>query len=446
MTYKLQDLIDLEQFQLLQNRLSDVYSFPSAIIDNEGNILTTTEWQDICTKFHSVNKETAKDCRKSDQYLLSHLPEADPAVSYRCPHGLIDNAMPIIIEGVRYGYFYTGQFFLEEPDMDFFREQAKKYGFDGTAYLDAVKKVPVWTQEKLNSYLFFIRELIEIMSAIGLKKLREAETNRQIREQEEQARTVLEQMFDGYWILNMQGRILDVNEPFCRMLGYSRDEMLTMSVGDVVADDPPEVIAQRIQTIVRGGAAYFESRFRRKDGAFIIADVAVRHLPDRDLLIGFHRDITDRKKAEEALRGSQAMLSGILNAVPQSIFWKDLNGAYLGCNETFAEAVGLGSPDRIVGKTDYDLPWPRTEADAYRADDQEVMSRNKPKLHIIEQMQQADGSRLWIDTTKVPLTDATGKPYGVLGVYEDITERKRTEEELKESRQLLETVIETAPT
>ena len=140
------------------------------------------------------------------------------------------------------------------------------------------------------------------------------------------------------------------------------------------------------------------------------------------------------------------MLSGILNAVPQSIFWKDRNGAYLGCNETFAKAVGLESPDRIIGKTDYDLPWPRTEADAYRADDQEVMSRNKPKLHIIEQMQQADGSRLWIDTTKVPLTDATGKPYGVLGVYEDITERKRTEEELKESRQLLETVIETAPT
>lgn len=263
---------------------------------------------------------------------------------------------------------------------------------------------------------------------------------------EEQARTILAQMIDGFWVLDMQGQILDVNETFCRLLGYTRDEMLKLSVADIATDDSREIIAARIQEVIREGSSNFESRLRRKDGSLIIAYVLVRYLPEQNLLIGYHQDITDRKKAEEALRGSQTMLASIINAVPQSIFWKDLNSVYLGCNETFARAVALGSTEEIIGKTDYDLPWPRSEADAYRADDLEVMKKNRPKQHIIEPLQQADGSRIWIDTTKVPLTDATGTPYGVLGVYEDITERKRTEEDLRESQQLLETVIETAPT
>ena len=156
MKYKLQDLIDMAQFQVLQDRLNEIYSFPSSIIDNDGNILTATAWQDICTKFHRQNKESEKECIKSDQYIVSHLAEANPAASYCCPHGLIDNATPIIIEGEHLGNFFTGQFFLEKPDLEFFKKQAVKYGFDQEAYLEAVRRVPIWTKEQLNSYLFFI--------------------------------------------------------------------------------------------------------------------------------------------------------------------------------------------------------------------------------------------------------------------------------------------------
>ena len=137
-------------------------------------------------------------------------------------------------------------------------------------------------------------------------------------------------------------------------------------------------------------------------------------------------------QSAEALRESRATLKLILDTVPQSIFWKDREGRYLGCNRVFATAAGLDDPARIVGKTDFDLPWPREEAEAYRADDRGVLENNRPKLHILEQLQQADGARLWVDTSKSPLRDANGRPFAVLGVYEDITERKRTEEKLLE--------------
>ena len=233
MAFKLQDLIDIEQFQMLQDRLNEIYSFPSAIIDNDGKVHTATAWQDVCTKFHRQNSECEKECIKSDQYIADHLHEANPAVSYRCPNGLIDNATPIIIDGIHYGNYFTGQFFLEPPDLNFFRAQAKRYGFDEEAYIEAVKKVPIWTKEQLDSYLFFIKGLIEVIAGVGLKNLKDIEAGKKIVESEERHRTILKTAMDGIWLVDMQGRLLEVNETYCRMSGYSEQELLVMRITDL---------------------------------------------------------------------------------------------------------------------------------------------------------------------------------------------------------------------
>ncbi len=158
-------------------------------------------------------------------------------------------------------------------------------------------------------------------------------------------------------------------------------------------------------------------------------------------LEGFIADATVLRQAEKALRESQEMLNLVLDTVPQSVFWKDSEGRYLGCNRTFAEAVALDNPEEIRGKTDFDLPWPRGEAEGYRADDREVLERRSRKEHIIEQVQRADGIRIWADTTKAPLYDANGQPFAVLGVFEDITDRKQAEESLRESRERLDLAL-----
>ena len=116
------------------------------------------------------------------------------------------------------------------------------------------------------------------------------------------------------------------------------------------------------------------------------------------------------------MRMSNDRLNLVLDTVPQSVFWKDLEGRYLGCNRVFAAAAGLDNPAQIVGKTDFDLPWPREEAEAYRADDRDIIASNRPRRHIIERVQKADGTRLWVDTSKAPLCDSNGRPFAVLGV------------------------------
>ncbi len=143
------------------------------------------------------------------------------------------------------------------------------------------------------------------------------------------------------------------------------------------------------------------------------------------------------RRATATERQSRLMLARVLDSVPQAVFWKDLNSVYLGCNKVFARTVGLDDPAQIVGKTDFDLPWPKQDAEGYVSDDREVMEHNRHKLNYMEQEQCPDGSRRWVNTTKVPLADEDGRIYGVLGVYDDVTERKLAEEYLMESERSL---------
>ena len=224
--YRLQDLIDIKLFQSLLDRLSGIYSFPSAIIDNDGNVLTASEWQDVCTKFHRVNPQSKKACIASDQYILEHINEANPSIIYKCAHGLIDTATPIIIEGVHYGNFFIGQFFFEQPDLEFFKKQAKKYGFDEGPYLDAIKKVPIWTKEQLNNYMFYIEGLIEVISGSALKNLRAIESNKALKKSETLYRDLVETAQDLIWQCDAEGRYIYLNQEWENVFGYKVEEML----------------------------------------------------------------------------------------------------------------------------------------------------------------------------------------------------------------------------
>ena len=156
---------------------------------------------------------------------------------------------------------------------------------------------------------------------------------------------------------------------------------------------------------------------------------------------GTVQDVTERKRAEEALRASQSMLQLVMQNVPQGIFWKDRHSTYLGCNNVFAKNAGLESAEEIVGKTDYDLPWSPEQAASFREYDRRIMENDAPEYHIIEQQREANGNLAWLETNKVPLHDAQGQVIGILGTYEIITERKRAEEALREWNATLESRV-----
>ncbi len=146
------------------------------------------------------------------------------------------------------------------------------------------------------------------------------------------------------------------------------------------------------------------------------------------------RNITERKRVQEELFGSRQMLRSILDTIPQRVFWKDIDSVYLGCNKPLAQDAGYSDPNEIVGKTDYDTASAAT-ADIYRADDRRVIELGQAKLNYEEPQVGQDGEKRWLRTSKVPLFDKDGRPIGVLGTYEDITERKNVEEALRSAEE-----------
>lgn len=135
---------------------------------------------------------------------------------------------------------------------------------------------------------------------------------------------------------------------------------------------------------------------------------------------------------------TEIYLDYVVNNIPHFVFWKDVNSVFLGCNKQFSDSIKFDSPEEIIGKTDYEMPWKKEESDAYIADDKKIMESGVPKLDYEELQRQADDSERIMLVSKVPMYDDDHKIIGVLGIYTDITERKKMEEELRRSKEAAE--------
>ncbi len=254
-----------------------------------------------------------------------------------------------------------------------------------------------------------------------------------LRESEARYSAVVTQAKDG--IVIIQDNLLKfVNQALADMLGYTPSEMENTPVIEYIAPESRSLVIERIQARLAGQEVptTYEARLQRKDGTAIDAELSagVIEYLGKPADVGVIRDITARKETEKAIQESRRLLQLVMNNIPQAVFWKDRNLTYLGCNKAFAEDAGLDSPDQIIGKTDYDMPW-KSEAELYRADDRSVMEAGQAKLNFEEPQTIPTGDTIWLRTSKIPMVDADGKVFAVLGMYEDITERKLLEQQVR---------------
>lgn len=148
-------------------------------------------------------------------------------------------------------------------------------------------------------------------------------------------------------------------------------------------------------------------------------------------VVTIYRDVTDRIRLEDETLRQKNLLRCIIDRIPYAIFWKDLSSKYLGCNTPFCQAAGLVSPNEIIGKSDHELPW-ASQADAYIMDDGIVLKTGVPIINREREQLISGGGKINILINKMPLRDTSGDIIGVLGIYADISERKKMEKELTE--------------
>ena len=267
--------------------------------------------------------------------------------------------------------------------------------------------------------------------------------------QEAQLLDLFENATDLIQGLSPDGRILFVNRAWKQTLGYSEDEIKTMSIFQII--HPLDVAhCQTVMARLSTGEQCLgiEARFLAKDGREIMLEgnVNCRFQDGKPIAIrGIFRDITERHKAEKSLRESQQLLQTVLDTFPLAVFWKDRNSVILGCNQRFAEFSGMTSPAHCIGKRNYDFGCTDSQTRKFLADDQNVIKTGIEKLGVEEAITLRSGEQRWVEINKLPLQDLTGKIVGMLGTYQDVSSRRLAEAALEASEVFNRNLIEEFP-
>ncbi|MCX6135080.1 MAG: PAS domain S-box protein [Ignavibacteriales bacterium] len=264
-------------------------------------------------------------------------------------------------------------------------------------------------------------------------------------------RSVLDSTQDLIVAVDNEMNVMAFNKPvFERVQKLNKiTPFVGMPLEDMLPEHRRRVVLEAGGRVLKGEQVTLESSSPTANGGTAINEEVYTPIRTVDGTIEgftiFVRTITDRKASEKRLQEAQSMLAQVLDTIPQSVFWKDRDGTFLGCNKAFARDTRFHTPGAVIGRNDYDLTPSHDIAEAYCADDRGVIESGRPKHHIVHRSNNVDRPGRWIDTTKIPLVAEDGSIFGVLGVFEDVTERKQSEEALQQERNLLRTLIDSLP-
>ena len=237
--------------------------------------------------------------------------------------------------------------------------------------------------------------------------------------------------------INRDNECIYVNEFWTRITGQESSVALGYGwIETIHPDDREQIHQQWTQAIDQQAPYQGEGRCVRPDGT--ISFYYCQALPEIDEkgdfigYIGTLTDISDRKQAELTLKESQKFIQTVLDTVPLPLFWKDINSIFLGCNLPMAKVYNLASSQEIIGRNDFEFSSTEAEAIAFRRDDQEVMTSGKSKLAIEEVLTLPNGEQIYLETHKAPLRDGENNVIGVLGMFQDISERVENSKKLLE--------------
>jgi PAS domain S-box-containing protein len=239
--------------------------------------------------------------------------------------------------------------------------------------------------------------------------------------------------------ISLTGQFLEVNSAFCQFIGYTSAELINCEFNQITDITDQEISLIRFNQLVQAEVQQYrlEKRYRHKNGNLIYGLVQCYLRRDQEgnpiSVISQVLDITRNKQAEAELQQQEQYLRLILDSIPQQVFWKDTNLVFKGCNKNWAKYAQLEQANEIIGKTDYDLFPNQAVAEFYRHQDRRVMQSKQPEMNVIAPKQKPgeDGRTIWLDISRIPMLDEQNNVIGILGVLEDITERKEIDEKLR---------------
>lgn len=445
--YSFSDLVDIDKIKELLTSFYELTGVISALEDLEGNILECTDgfvaigWQDICLNFHRKHPETLKKCRESGIKICKKLKTGEKQSTHICFNGLVDIALPIYVEGEHLANLFTGQFFFEPPNIEFFRQQAQRYGFNEEKYLKALSKVDVFSEEFIEKAMSFLTDLAGVIGEMGLEKKKLLKSKGVLQESEERYRALVENSPDFISRIDTELNFLYSNHGF-NMIQLNAEELTGKNLKELpLSEEIIRIWVENIQkTVITGEIQEIEFEFSSgyelsfQQGC-VIPEYSSKGEIETLLLV--NRDITKRKKAEIAIKDSEKKFRSLIINSTDLIRILDGNGRII-FDSPSSERI-LGYPCRyFTGKDPLGFIHP-DDRERVSWNLNEVYKKRSPQVPVEFRIRRADGNYIYVESVFQNLMDVSGIN-GIVVTTHPITERKKTENMLKFQANILNNV------
>jgi PAS domain S-box-containing protein len=426
------ELVDIAELQVLCTQFTELTGFVTAILDLDGDVLVTTPWLEVCSRFHRCSFGTAAKCQQSDTVLANQVVPGERYSLYQCGNGLMVASVPIVIEGKQVANLFSGQFLLESPDVAFFQRQAAEFGFDATAYLAAISSVPVVSLSRVRQVMDFLVQLAEMIGRMGLaaKRIEDAELI---------VKSSPAVLFR--WAATEGWPVQFVSENV-RQFGYDPQDILSgkISFAAMVHPGDLEKVTAEVTDYSCRGVDRFQQEYRilAKDGTVRwIDDHTVVERDVKGRITGYRgvvMDITERKETEAELLLSKFCIDnagiGIYHTNEQQIFY---------ANASACQKIGY-SMDELRTMTIFDID-PVVTPEKMGEIGEQLAACGTATHQTVHRCK--DGSIFPVEITTSQIY-FHGKRYSISFV-KDISERQQSEEALRESARRLQSIFRVAP-
>jgi two-component system sensor histidine kinase/response regulator len=324
-----------------------------------------------------------------------------------------------------------------------------KSGRTGQA-LASAELIDIKGESCLVALVLDITERKEVEADLRRTHAELVETNALLQAHEQRIRLIIDTAHDAFIGMDAEGRITDWNPKAQAIFGWSRDEVLGHSLANTIIPAPfregHRAGLKRFLTTGEGpvlGKQMELSALRRGGGEFPVELTIVPiRVGGQYFFSAFLRDISERKRTEESLKESQELYHSLVEALPVSVWRKDLSGAFTFANQRFCEVMGK-TRDDLLGKTVFDF-YPSDLAEKYDRDDRQVVESGKIFESIEEHLTESGGPG-YNHIIKVALRDTNGRIVGIQGIFSDVTASKRAEETVRESEERFRQLSGSAP-
>ncbi|RXP44783.1 PAS domain S-box protein [Lutibacter sp. HS1-25] len=454
------EVIDIKKLQNLLEKFTDTTGTTGvSVLDKEGNVLVSSAWQEICSKFHRVNADSCKNCLTSDTVIASKIKNGAHYSIYKCLNGMTDVAMPIVVKDKTIGTLFIGQFLSEEPNIEFFKQQAKKFNYNEKEYLEALSKVQIISNDEvkkkielLSEFTFFLADLGASNLDLIASKKESLKIMQKAKENEIIFKKLFEDSSDAILLLNSSGKFVEFNQATLNLLKMTKEELLLQTPASISPKYQPngqtseKCAEEMIDIAYQNGSHRFDWTCINANSEEFIVEVSLMPIvvKGETMLHATWSDITQRiqnekelKKAKEQAERNELELkkaqeithigSWYLDIETNNVIWTTELYKMYGFDPTlpvppYTEHMKLFTPES----------W-ETLATAL-----ENTKQTGTPYELELKTVRTDGGHGWMWVRGEAVKDTNGKTIALWGAAQDITDRKNIELELIKAKEKAE--------